>query len=86
MSRVHRVPVVVLLIVAALLLIVDASASAGGEKTPIVVHVERGGFRWSDAAVGVLAGVGLSLAASGCLALVRLRRAGTPSRTKGEQP
>jgi hypothetical protein len=86
MSRVHRVSVLALVIVAALLLILDASASDGRQQTPIVVHVEQGGFRWSDAAVGVLAGVGISLAAAGCLALVRLRGAGSPSRMEGEQP
>jgi hypothetical protein len=86
MSRVPRTPVLALVIVAALLLILEASASDGQQETPIVIHVEQGGFRWSDAAVGVLAGVGVSLAAAGCLALMRLRGAGNPSRTKGDQP
>jgi hypothetical protein len=65
----------------ALLLAVDGLA--GGE-TPIVVRVE-GGFRWADAAIGALAGVGISLATAGCVALVRLGGAGTPRQAEGEQ-
>jgi hypothetical protein len=85
MSRVRRCPVsLALVVVAALLLAFDASASEGGQKSPIVVRVESGGFRWSDAAVGALAGVGITLAAAGCVALVRLGGAGNP-RTDGEQ-
>jgi hypothetical protein len=86
MSRVHRFLVgLALVAVTVLLLAVDSSGSDGGQKTPIVVRVERGGFRWSDAAVGALAGVGISLAVTGCLALVRLGDAGSPSSTKGDQ-
>jgi hypothetical protein len=85
MSRLRRCPVsLALAVVAALLLALDASASDGGQKSPIVVRVEPGGFRWSDAAVGALAGIGITLAAAGCVALVRLRGAGDP-RTNGEQ-
>jgi hypothetical protein len=86
LSRGCRFPIALALAFFAALLILDASASGACEKTPIVVHVERGGFRFSDAGVGTLAGIGISLAVSGCLALVRLRGAGTTSRTKGEQP
>lgn len=73
------------LAVVALLLTLDASAKSGVESTPIVVHVERGGFCWSDAAIGVLVGVGISVATCGCLALVRLRGPGDNTPTKGEQ-
>jgi hypothetical protein len=87
MSRGCRFPIAfALACFAALLLTLDASASGACQKTPLVVRVERGGFRFSDAGVGTVAGIGISLAVCGCLALVRLRDAGTTSRTKGEQP
>jgi hypothetical protein len=85
MFRVRRISLgVVLAALVALILTLDAGASGGGQE--IVVRVEQGGFRWSDAAVGLLAGVGSSAALAGCLALMRLRGAAKRTSTKGEQP
>jgi hypothetical protein len=65
-------------IAVALLLVVAAEAA---DRTPIVVHVEQGGFRWTDAGIGVLVGAGLTLAALGSMAVVRSCDVGeTPSR------
>lgn len=87
MSRARSLPLnLACVAVAALLLATSASASDGRNETPIVVRVDQGGFHWSDAAIGALAGVGISLTATGFVALVRLRGAGVTSRTKGEQP
>lgn len=62
--------------VTALLLASGAPASGGSSETPIVVHVEQGGFRWSDAAIGVVAGAGIALVAVGSVVLLRLHGAG----------
>jgi hypothetical protein len=62
----------------------DARAAESTHTTPVVVNVERGGFHWSDAGVGLLAGVGLSLVVCSCLALVRLRDADKSSESRGE--
>jgi hypothetical protein len=40
------------------------------DTTPIVVHVD-GGFSWTDAGIGVVAGAGAALAAVGGVALLR---------------
>ena len=72
-------------VAAALLLTISAPALGGDEETPIVVHVERNGFHWSDAALGAFAGVGITLAVTGVVTLVRLRGAGSTTRTKGER-
>ena len=40
------------------------------DTTPIVVHVD-GGFSWTDAGIGVVAGAGAALAAVGGAALQR---------------
>jgi hypothetical protein len=69
---------------AALLAALGASAADGDRATPIVVRVDGGGFHWGDAGIGALAGVGFVLAATGCLALVRLRSAGAIPLPKGE--
>ena len=66
----------------ALLLVVTASAADG---TPIVVHVEQGGFRWTDAGIGALVGVGLTLAAFGSTALVRSHDAAETTSRKGRK-
>ena len=63
----------------------DVRAAGRAHTTPVVVKVERGGFRWSDAGVGVLAGVGLSLVTCGCLALARMRDAEANAQSKGEK-
>jgi hypothetical protein len=58
-------------------LVLPVGASAGGTRThetPIVVRVDDPGFRWADAAVGAVAGIGATLATAGGVALVRLRR------------
>lgn len=81
MSRARRLLGLTFAATTALLL---AVAGLAGGETPIVVRVE-GGFRWADAAIGALAGVGISLAIAGCAALVRLRGAGTPRQAEGEQ-
>jgi len=81
--RPHRLIGLALAVVVALAACVDVRA-AEPVKTPVVVHVERGGFHWSDAGIGALAGVGLSLTVCGCLALARLRGAETTPQRKGE--
>lgn len=62
----------------------DVRAADRPHTTPVVVKVERGGFHWSDAGIGALAGVGLSLAAHGCLALARLRDGDRNTMTRGD--
>jgi hypothetical protein len=84
MSRVRRLRGFALVALVVLLLARDAPASGSGKETPIVVRVEDR-FRWEDAGIGALAGIGISVATAGCVALVRLRGAGTSRRTKGEQ-
>jgi hypothetical protein len=79
MSRARRL-VFGLVLTATTVLFLAVDGLAGGE-TPIVVRVE-GGFRWADAAIGALAGVGISLATAGCVALVRLRGAGPPRQAE----
>ena len=73
-------------VIAALVLCGAGKAHKPVHAAPVVVHVERGGFHWSDAGVGALGGIGLSLAMCGCVALARLRHAGIASPTKGDQP
>jgi hypothetical protein len=85
MSRARSFPIGLALVVVAALVVASGPSASHGQETPIVVRVEDGGFHWSDAAIGALAGVGISLAATGCVALVRLRDAGNTTRTKGEQ-
>ena len=86
MSRARSFPIgLALVVVTALPFAGGTGAADGQERTPIVVRVEQGDFHWSDAAVGALAGVGISLAVTGCLVLVRLRGVEGTSRTKGEQ-
>jgi hypothetical protein len=75
-----------LVLVVAFALCEDVWASDRGKAEAVVIHVERGGFQWSDAAIGMVAGLGVSLAVCGCLALVRLRGAETVSPTGGERP
>jgi uncharacterized membrane protein YfcA len=51
------------------------AVAAGHERTtPIVVRVDEGGFRWTDAAVGAVAGIGATFVTAGGVALLRLRR------------
>jgi hypothetical protein len=64
----------------ALVAALGPAARAGGadgpreRTTPIVVRVNEGGFRWTDAAVGAAAGIGATLVAAGGVALVRVRQ------------
>jgi hypothetical protein len=81
----ERLTVLALMIVMSLATCADVGASDRTHTTPVVVKLERGGFRWSDAGVGVLGGIGLSLTVCGCLALARLRDADRSSGTRGEQ-
>jgi hypothetical protein len=70
-------------------LVLPAGAVAGGtdtDETPIVVRVDRGGFSWTDAAVGAAAGVGATLATAGGFALLRPRRSLTHSVSRREEP
>jgi hypothetical protein len=66
----------VLLVFAVALMPLAATAVAAGHErtTPIVVRVDEGGFRWTDAAVGAVAGIGATLVTAGGVALLRLRR------------
>lgn len=68
-----------------LLITVTVPASDGDKETPIVVHIERGGFRWPDAGIGALVGAGLTLAVLGCTAVVRSRDAAENSSMKGRK-
>ena len=86
MARAHTLIVLALAVVVAVAACADVRAAGPAKPTPVVVHVERGGFHWSDAGIGVLAGVGLSLAVCGCLALVRLRGADANPHGKGVRP
>jgi hypothetical protein len=73
-------------VVVGLLLLCGASSPTWlSRTTPIVVHVEQGGFRWSDAGIGALAGVGIALLVCGSLALARPRNPGAVSSTKEEE-
>jgi hypothetical protein len=47
-----------------------ATDEASTDTTPIVVRVD-GGFSWTDAGIGVVAGAGAALAAVGGAALLR---------------
>ena len=62
-----------------------AAAEAPQRETPIVVRVDQGGFRWADAAVGAVAGIGATLVTAGGVALVRLRRPAS-MHEEGDQP
>jgi hypothetical protein len=67
--------VLVLVSVVALTPPAATAAAAGHERTtPIVVRVDEGGFRWTDAAVGAVAGIGATLVTAGGVTLLRLRR------------
>ena len=70
-----------------LALSVPASGAAAdpqrGPETPIVVRVEGGGFGWTDAGIGALAGVGGTLALVGGAALARSARPGDTPTKKG---
>jgi hypothetical protein len=61
-----------------------ADAVPSTHETPIVVRVDDGGFGWTDAALGVVAGVGATLVTAGGVALLRLRRP-TRSNEKGSR-
>ena len=50
-----------------------ASASDTPKRTPVVVHVDRGGFHWGDAVLGALAGTAATVLAIGLAALHRQR-------------
>ena len=86
MARTQRLIGLALAAVVALAACADVRATGPVKTTPVVVHVERGGFHWSDAGIGAVAGVGLSLTVCGCLALARLRGVETTPRQKGRQP
>jgi uncharacterized membrane protein len=75
MSRARRLANrLVVGVLAVLLLCTDLQAAAPARTTPIVVRVDRGGFRLTDAAIGAAAGAGAVLVATGVAALLRLRR------------
>jgi hypothetical protein len=77
----------VLVLVVALGPTVDAAPANRHERTtPIVVRVDEGGFRWTDAAVGAVAGIGATFVTAGGVALLRLRRPATHRDEKGEPP
>jgi hypothetical protein len=63
-----------------------SSWGSGGTRThetPIVVRVDEHGFAWTDAVVGVVAGIGVTLVTAGGVVLVRLRRSvATTAREK----
>lgn len=87
MTRTRRTAFGLALAVAAALVLCGAGKADGpAHTTPVVVHVERGGFHWSDASVGAVGGIGLALALCGCVALVRVRHEGISSATKGDRP
>ena len=75
------------LVLAAALALPAGAAGAGAERdTPIVVRVDEGGFRWTDAAVGAVAGIGATFVTAGSVALIRLRRPSAYHDEKGERP
>ena len=76
---------VTVLLVASLVVCRDVGSADRTRTLPVVVNVERGSFHWSDAAIGLLAGAGLLLAAFGCLSLARLRGAEKRTDTRGER-
>ena len=59
------------------------AAEPSNDTTPIVVRVD-GGFSWTDAGIGVVAGVGVALATIGGAAL--LRSSSERSGQRKEQP
>jgi hypothetical protein len=73
MTRARFIVCLIAATVAALLLAIGLPAANGDQETPIVVRVQRGGFNWADAGIGVLVGAGLVLAAFGSAALIRTR-------------
>jgi hypothetical protein len=76
-----------LVLVVALGLVAGTASAAGGERTtPIVVRVDEGGFRWTDAAVGAVAGIGATIVTAGGVALLRLPRPVSHQDEKGERP
>jgi hypothetical protein len=86
MARIQRLIGLALAVVVALASCAGVGATGPAKTTPVVVHVDQGGFHWSDAGIGAVAGIGLSLTVCGCLALVRLRGANTTPQGKGERP
>jgi hypothetical protein len=78
-------PAQILVLCTALALPAAAGAGTPRHETPIVVRVDEGGFRWTDAAVGAVAGIGATLVTAGGVALVRLRRP-TSMHEKGARP
>jgi hypothetical protein len=86
MARTRRLIGLALAVVVALATCADVGATRPAKTTPVVVHVDQGGFHWSDAGIGAVAGVGLSLTVCGCLALVRLRGADTTPQERGDRP
>ena len=79
--------VLVLVFVVAVRPPTDAAAAGGHERTtPIVVRVDEGGFRWTDAAVGAVAGIGATFVIAGGVALLRLGRPAADQKEKGERP
>jgi hypothetical protein len=67
-------------------LALPAGAAGAQRETPIVVRVDGGGFRWADAAVGAVAGIGATLVTAGGVALVRLRRPAPDNDERGARP
>jgi hypothetical protein len=85
MSRARKLLVgVFAMLVAALLVSPSVRAASPDKTTPIVVRVEHGGFRFSDAAIGAAAGAGAALTAVGCVALLRLQHEANRPQRKGE--
>jgi hypothetical protein len=83
----HRSCLVLVVFVMALTPPAATAVAAGHERTtPIVVRVDEGGFRWTDAAVGAVAGIGATFVTAGGVALLRLRRPSAYHDEKGERP
>jgi hypothetical protein len=72
-------------VAAAALIAGPVAAADGNQQTPIVVHVERSGFSFTDAAIGSLVGVGLTVAGIGCMAVMRSRDVGEASARKARK-
>ncbi len=85
MSRARLTICLAAVLAAALLVAVPTPAADASKGAPIVVHVEHGGFRWTDAGIGALVGAGLALTGVGCTAVVRSRDAGETSSRKARK-
>lgn len=76
-------------VVVASLVLGPGSAAAADppstRTTPIVVRVDDGGFGWSDAGIGALAGAGGALVLTGGAALLRSSFADGARTRKGER-